>query len=60
MTSLALTTLLPLVGAILALLLPRGNQRLFRRYGIAVALATFLQSLFVLAAFKSGQGGFQL
>ena len=60
MTSLALTALLPLVGAVLALLLPSSNQRLFRGYGIAVALATFLQSLFVLAAFESGQGGFQL
>jgi NADH-quinone oxidoreductase subunit M len=60
MTSLALTTLLPLAGALLALVLPGNNQRLFRRYGIAVALATFLQSLFVLAAFEPGQAGFQL
>jgi NADH-quinone oxidoreductase subunit M len=44
----------------LALVLPRNNQRLLRRYGIAVALATFLQSLFVLAAFEPGQAGFQL
>jgi NADH-quinone oxidoreductase subunit M len=60
MTSLALTTLMPLAGALLALVLPGNNQRLFRRYGIAVALATFLQSLFVLAAFEPGQAGFQL
>jgi len=60
MTSLALTTLLPLAGALLALVLPRNNQRFFRGYGIAVALATFLQSLFVLAAFEPGQAGFQL
>ena len=60
MTSLALTALLPLAGALLALVLPRNNQRLLRRYGIAVALATFLQSLFVLAAFEPGQAGFQL
>jgi NADH-quinone oxidoreductase subunit M len=60
MTSLALTTLLPLAGAVLALVLPRHNQRLLRGYGIAVALATFLQSLFVLAAFEPGQAGFQL
>jgi NADH-quinone oxidoreductase subunit M len=59
MTSLALTTLLPLVGAILALLLPSRNQRLFRSYGIAVALLTFVQSLFILAAFEPGQSGFQ-
>jgi NADH-quinone oxidoreductase subunit M len=44
-----------------ALLLPRNNQKLLSRaYGIAVALATFLQSLFVLAAFEPGQAGFQL
>ncbi len=60
MTSLALTTLLPLVGALVALVLPRNRQKLLRGYGIAVALATFLQSLFVLAAFEPGQAGFQL
>jgi len=60
MSSLALTTLLPLVGALLAFLLPHNNQGLLRRYGIAVALATFVQSLFVLAAFEPGQSGFQL
>jgi NADH-quinone oxidoreductase subunit M len=60
MTSLALTTLLPLIGALLALVLPGNNQRFFRGFGIAVALATFLQSLFVLAAFEPGQAGFQL
>jgi len=60
MSSLALTTLLPLAGALVALVLPSNNQRFFRGFGIAVALATFLQSLLVLFAFKSGQGGFQL
>jgi NADH-quinone oxidoreductase subunit M len=60
MTSLALTTLLPLAGSLLALLLPSGNQRFFRSYGIAVALVTFVQSLFVLAAFEPAQAGFQL
>jgi NADH-quinone oxidoreductase subunit M len=60
MSSLALTTLLPLAGALVALVLPSNNQRFFRGFGIAVALATFLQSLFVLAAFESGQAGFQL
>ncbi len=60
MTSLAITTLLPLVGACVALLLPAGKQRLLRGYGIAVALATFVQSLFVLGAFQTGRAGFQL
>ncbi len=60
MTSLAITTLLPLVGAACVFLLPRGQSRVVRRYGIAVALAIFLQSLFVLAAFEPGQAGFQM
>ena len=60
MTSLALTALLPLAGALVALLLPSNHQRLLRGYGIAVALVTFLQSLFVLAAFEPALSGFQL
>lgn len=60
MTSLAITTLLPFLGGAVALLLPGDRQRLLRWYGIAVALATFVQSLFVLAAFDGGQAGFQL
>jgi NADH-quinone oxidoreductase subunit M len=59
MTNLALTTLLPLVGALLALLLPADNPRLARGFGIAVALVTFVQSLFVLAAFDATHAGFQ-
>jgi NADH-quinone oxidoreductase subunit M len=60
MTSLAITTLLPFLGGAVALLLPGDRPRLLRWYGIAVALATFVQSLFVLAAFDGGQAGFQL
>jgi NADH-quinone oxidoreductase subunit M len=60
MTSLAITTLLPFLGGAVALLLPGDRARLLRWYGIAVALATFAQSLFVLAAFDGGQAGFQL
>ncbi|MBN2574594.1 MAG: NADH-quinone oxidoreductase subunit M, partial [Deltaproteobacteria bacterium] len=60
MTSLALTTLLPLGGAALALLLPGKNARLHRLYGVAVALLAFVQSLVVLFAFESGQAGFQM
>jgi len=43
-----------------ALVLPGKNARLLRWYGIAVALATFVQSLFVLAAFEPGEAGFQM
>ncbi len=60
MTSLAITTLLPFLGGAVALLLPGDRPRLLRWYGITVALATFVQSLFVLAAFDGGQAGFQL
>jgi len=60
MTSLAITTLLPFLGGAVALLLPSDRPRLLCWYGIAVALATFVQSLFVLAAFDAGQAGFQL
>ena len=60
MTNLAITTLLPLVGAVVALLLPANRPRLLRWYGIAVALCTFAQSLFVLAAFASASPTFQM
>ena len=60
MTSLALTALLPLAGAVVALLLPSSRGRLLRGYGLAVALVTFIQSLFVLAAFEPSQAGFQM
>ncbi len=60
MTSLAITTLLPLLGGVGALLLPGQRGRLVRWYGITVALLTFVQSLLVLAAFAPGQAGFQL
>jgi NADH-quinone oxidoreductase subunit M len=60
MHSLAITTLLPLAGAAVALVLPRGPKGLARGFGLAVAVATFVQSLFVLAAFEPGQAGFQM
>jgi NADH-quinone oxidoreductase subunit M len=60
MTSLALTTLLPLLGGAAALLLPAGRPRLARRYGIVVALATLAQSVGVLFAFRAAGSGFQL
>jgi len=60
MTNLAITALLPLAGAAVALVLPGSRGRLLRGYGIAVALLTFVQSLFVLAAFEPGQSGFQM
>jgi len=60
MTSLAITTLLPFLGGAVALLLPGHRARLLRWYGIAIAIATFAQSLLVLFAFDAGQPGFQL
>ena len=60
MTSLAITTLLPFFGGAVALLLPSNRARLLRWYGIAIALATFAQSMLVLFQFDGGQAGFQL
>jgi NADH-quinone oxidoreductase subunit M len=60
MTSLAITTLLPLLGGAVALLLPGGRAKLLRWYGIAIALATFAQSMLVLSAFNATAATFQL
>ena len=59
MRSLALTTLLPLAGALLAFVLPAANQRLCRLYGLFVALLTFVQSILVLVDFVPSAAGFQ-
>ncbi|HEX7597328.1 MAG TPA: NADH-quinone oxidoreductase subunit M, partial [Polyangia bacterium] len=59
MTSLTLTVLLPLIGAAVVLLVPRG-ERTSRPIGMVVALLSLVQSLLVLRAFDKTQGGFQL
>jgi NADH-quinone oxidoreductase subunit M len=59
MTDLSLTVLLPLLGAIVVMVVPRG-ERTSRPIGIVVALASLVQSLFVLRAFDKSIGAFQM
>ena len=57
---LAWVTLLPLLGAILVMVIPKEEEALHRGVGLAVAIATFVMSLFVLTDFESSIAGFQL
>jgi proton-translocating NADH-quinone oxidoreductase, chain M len=59
MTDLTLTVLIPLVGAIVVLLVPRG-ERTCRPIGIVAALVSLGQSLLVLRAFDKSIGAFQM
>jgi NADH-quinone oxidoreductase subunit M len=59
MTDLTLIVLIPLAGAILVLLAPRG-ERTSRPIGIVVALMSLGQSLLVLRAFDKSNGAFQM
>jgi len=59
MTSLALTVLLPIIGAAVALLAPRG-ERTSRPIGMASALLSLVQSILVVRAFDKSIAGFQL
>jgi NADH-quinone oxidoreductase subunit M len=59
MTNLGLTVLLPLIGAIVVLLAPRG-ERSSRPIGIVAALVSLGQSLLVLRAFDKSIGAFQM
>jgi len=57
---LAWITLLPLAGAVLAMLVPREEEAIHRGIGLGTAIITFLASLFILSDFDSTQAGFQL
>ena len=59
MTSLTLTVLIPLLGAILVMVTPWG-ERTSRPIGLLVAFVSLVQSLFVLAAFDKSIGAFQM
>jgi NADH-quinone oxidoreductase subunit M len=59
MTDLSLTVLLPLLGAIVVMVVPRG-ERTSRPIGIVVALASLVQSVLVVRAFDKSIGVFQL
>ena len=50
----------PLIGAFIVLLLPKNAEKLIRHVALYVSVAAFVISLFVLAAFDSNNGGFQL
>jgi NADH-quinone oxidoreductase subunit M len=54
------TTLLPLLGAILVMLVPKEEESIHRGIGFLASLATFAVSLFMLRDFDPSQAGFQL
>jgi NADH-quinone oxidoreductase subunit M len=54
------TTLLPLLGAILVMLVPKEEEAIHRGIGFTTALVTFLVSLFILPDFDFSKAGFQL
>ncbi|MDQ3915527.1 MAG: NADH-quinone oxidoreductase subunit M [Actinomycetota bacterium] len=55
-----LVIFLPLAGALLLGLLPKGREDLFRFGAFAVTIATFILSTGVLAQFDASETGFQL
>ena len=59
MTDLRLTVLLPLIGAIVAMVVPRG-ERTSRPIGIVAALVSLAQSLFIVRDFDKSIGAFQM
>ncbi|HVV50789.1 MAG TPA: NADH-quinone oxidoreductase subunit M [Polyangia bacterium] len=54
------TTLLPLFGALLVMLVPREEESIHRGLGLLTSIATFLVSILILTGFDAGQAGFQL
>jgi NADH-quinone oxidoreductase subunit M len=57
---LSIVLFLPLLGALVALLIPREEEGIARAIGLVTSTLTFLVSLILLVAFEPGQGGFQL
>jgi NADH-quinone oxidoreductase subunit M len=54
------TTILPLLGAVLVMLVPKEEESLHRGIGLLASIATFLVSLLILGNFDSGVAGYQL
>ena len=54
------TTLLPLLGATLVMLVPKEEESIHRGIGFLTALVTFVVSLFIWRDFDPAQAGFQL
>jgi NADH-quinone oxidoreductase subunit M len=59
MTDLRLTVLVPLIGAIVVMVVPRG-ERASRPIGIVAALVSLAQSLFIVRDFDKSIGAFQM
>ncbi|MFI5385515.1 MAG: NuoM family protein [Fimbriimonadales bacterium] len=53
-------TFLPLLGAVVLLFLPNTNAKAIKYAALAVSIATFVLSLFLLVSFKTGTFHFQL
>jgi len=53
-------TLLPLLGALLIMLVPKEEESIHRGLALTVAVATFLVSLLLLPEFDATEAGFQL
>jgi NADH-quinone oxidoreductase subunit M len=56
---LSLLIFLPLLGALVAVFLPRANETLLRRWGLAVTLVVFLLSVPLWFTFDTAEAGFQ-
>jgi NADH-quinone oxidoreductase subunit M len=53
-------TLLPLLGAILVMVVPREEEAIHRGLGLFATVATFLASFLILSGFDSATPGFQM
>ncbi len=58
--ALTITIFLPLLGGLLILLIPKGNDRLMRQAALVTSLLTFLVSVWLLGPFEIGKAGMQL
>src|SRR5437870_250984 len=56
---LSLVTFLPLFGALIVALLPRGEGNQHKGVAVITSLATFLLSILLWTGFQSGRSGFQ-
>src|SRR5688500_20363107 len=57
---LSILIFLPLLGALIALLMPRANESMLRTWAVAVSLAVFLASLGLWFGFDPTTSDFQL
>jgi NADH-quinone oxidoreductase subunit M len=57
---LSVTVFLPLLGGLIVLLMPRGQERLMKQVALATAVLTFLVSAWLLVPFEIGGAAMQL